>query len=74
MIDAEDSEDGQHQNEEWALVYTSVGPNSVDSIRESIHAEVEKLGIDRFAFLHLTNSESSYIFGWLILRDFKLCL
>ena len=43
MIDAEDSEDGQHQNEEWALVYTSVGPNSVDSIRESIHAEVDKL-------------------------------
>ena len=53
MIDAQDSEDGQHQNEEWALVYTSVGPNSVDSIRESIQAEVEKLGINRFAFYTL---------------------
>ena len=53
MIDAEDSEDGQHQNEEWALVYTSVGPNSVDSIRESIQTEVENLGIDRFAFYTL---------------------
>ena len=53
MIDADDSEDGQHQNEEWALVYTSVGPNSVDSIRESIQTEVENLGIDRFAFYTL---------------------
>ena len=51
MIDADDSEDGQHQNEEWALVYTSVGPNSVDSIRESIQTEVENLGIDHLPFI-----------------------
>jgi nitrogen regulatory protein PII len=53
MIDAEDSEDGQHQNEEWALVYTSVGPNNVDSVRESVQKDIEKLGIDRFAFYTL---------------------
>ena len=52
MIDAEDSEDGNHQNEEWALVYTSVGPSNVDAIRESIQKEIEKLKIDRFAFTH----------------------
>ena len=54
MIDAtEDSEDGQHQNEEWALVYTSVGPNNVDTVRESVQKDIEKLGIDRFAFYTL---------------------
>ena len=53
MIDAEDSEDGNHQNEEWALVYTSVGPSNVDAIRESIQKEIEKLKIDRFAFYTL---------------------
>ena len=53
MIDAEDSEDGQHQNEEWALVYTSVSPNNVDLIRESIQKEIENLKIDRFAFYSL---------------------
>ncbi len=53
MIDAEDSEDGQHQNEEWALVYTSVGPSNVDTVRESVQKDIEKLGIDRFAFYTL---------------------
>jgi len=53
MIDAEDSEDGQHQNEEWALVYTSVGPSSVASVRDSVQKDIEKLGIDRFAFYTL---------------------
>ncbi len=53
MIDAEDSEEGQHQNEEWALVYTSVGPSNVDSVRDSVQKDIEKLGIDRFAFYTL---------------------
>ena len=53
MIDAEDTEDGQHQNEEWALVYTSVGPSNVDVVRESVQKDIEKLGIDRFAFYTL---------------------
>jgi len=53
MIDAEDSEDGQHQNEEWALVYTSVGPSNVETIRDSVQKEIESLGIDRFAFYTL---------------------
>ena len=53
MIDAEDSEDGQHQNEEWALVYTSVGPSNVETVRDSVQKEIESLGIDRFAFYTL---------------------
>ena len=54
MIDAHDEdEEGQNQNEEWALVYTSVGPNSVESVRESVQQEIEKLGIDKFAFYTL---------------------
>jgi len=54
MIDAHDEDDGgQNQNEEWALVYTSVGPNNVESVRESVQQEIEKLGIDKFAFYTL---------------------
>ena len=54
MIDAHDEDDeGQNQNEEWALVYTSIGPNNVESVRESVQQEIEKLGIDKFAFYTL---------------------
>ena len=54
MIDAHDEDDeGQNQNEEWALVYTSVGPNNVESVRESVQQEIVKLGIDKFAFYTL---------------------
>ena len=54
MIDAHDEDDeSQNQNEEWALVYTSVGPNNVESVRESVQQEIEKLGIDKFAFYTL---------------------
>lgn len=54
MIDAHDEDDeGQNQNEEWALVYTSVGPNNVESVRESVQQEIEKIGIDKFAFYTL---------------------
>ncbi|HAE12228.1 MAG: hypothetical protein CMI21_02965 [Opitutae bacterium] len=41
------------QNEEWALVYTSVGPDSVDSLREKLTSRLTELNISRFAFYSL---------------------
>lgn len=49
----DDQGDLQNHNEEWALVYTSVGPNNVDSLRQSIEDKISTLGIDRFAFYTL---------------------
>jgi hypothetical protein len=48
-----DSESDQQQNEEWALVYTSVGPNSVNDLRSAVEDKISLLGIDRFAFYTL---------------------
>lgn len=48
-----DSDSDQQQNEEWALVYTSVGPNSVDELRSTVEKKITSLGIDRFAFYTL---------------------
>ena len=53
MLDSENDDSEQQQNEEWALVYTSVGPDSVDSLRDAISDKVSSLGIDRFAFYTL---------------------
>ena len=53
MVDADNGSDDQQQNEEWALVYTSVGPNNVDSLREALAAKISSLGIDRYAFYTL---------------------
>ena len=53
MLDSENDDSEQQQNEEWALVYTSVGPNNVDSLRDAISDKVSSLGIDRFAFYTL---------------------
>jgi uncharacterized metal-binding protein len=52
MVDA-DSGTTQQQNEEWALVYTSVGPNSVDDLREKVSSRLNEKGIKRFAFYSL---------------------
>jgi hypothetical protein len=48
-----DSESEQQQNEEWALVYTSVGPNSVNDLRSAMEDKISSLGIDRYAFYTL---------------------
>jgi hypothetical protein len=53
MVDADNSSDDQQQNEEWALVYTSVGPANVDSLRDSLSKKISSLGIDRYAFYTL---------------------
>ena len=53
MLDTDSGESDQQQNEEWALVYTSVGPNDVDSLREAVSEKITALGIDRFAFYTL---------------------
>jgi len=53
MIDADVSNSEQKQNEEWALVYTSVGPNNVDSLRSSVESKIANLGINSYAFYTL---------------------
>ena len=54
MVDAENStDDDQQQNEEWALVYTSVGSANVDSLRDALSRKISSLGIDRYAFYTL---------------------
>ena len=40
-------------NEEWALVYTSLAPSSVESVMNQISEKVQALGIDRYAFYTL---------------------
>ena len=53
MIDAESDDNEQQQNEEWALVYTSVGPDSVESLRDVVSSKISSLGIKQFAFYTL---------------------
>ena len=55
MLDADSDSDDHQQNEEWALVYTSVGPNNVESLRDSVANKISACGIDRFA-LYAANS------------------
>ena len=40
-------------NEEWALVYTSLAPASVDNVMGKISSKIEEIGIDRYAFYTL---------------------
>jgi nitrogen regulatory protein PII len=54
MIDSNEHGDSdQKQNEEWALVYTSVGPNNVDTLRSSVEKTISDLGIESYAFYTL---------------------
>jgi len=40
-------------NEEWALVYTSLNPTSVENVMNQVSEKIETLGIDRYAFYTL---------------------
>ena len=53
MIDSDSESDEQQQNEEWALVYTSVGPGSVDDLRQNIADRIISMDMERFAFYTL---------------------
>mgnify|MGYP001189248918 FL=1 len=53
MLDSESESLEQQQNEEWALVYTSVGPDNVDNLRQKISDKISSLDLDRFAFYTL---------------------
>ena len=53
MIDAEAGDTDQAQNEEWALVYTSLGPANVDNVRDSVAKKIDEIGLDRAAFYTL---------------------
>ncbi len=48
-----DTDSDQGQNEEWALVYTSVGANGVDDLRIAVEKKISESKIDRFAFYTL---------------------
>jgi len=53
MIDADAGDADQAQNEEWALVYTSLGPANVDNVRDSVAKKIDEIGLDRAAFYTL---------------------
>ena len=40
-------------NEEWALVYTSLAPSAVNGVMDKVSAQIDSLGIDRYAFYTL---------------------
>ena len=40
-------------NEEWALVYTSLNPSSVDDVMKKVSDKIDSIGIDRYAFYTL---------------------
>ena len=45
--------DGETCNEEWALVYTSLAPSSVESVMEKVSAKLQSIDLDRYAFYTL---------------------
>jgi hypothetical protein len=53
MLDADAGEGDQAQNEEWAVVYTSLGAGNVDKVRDATSKKIDSLGIDRTAFYTL---------------------
>ena len=53
MNDADAGDAEQAQNEEWALVYTSLGPANVDKVRDSVAKKIDEIGLDRAAFYTL---------------------
>ena len=53
MNDADAGDADQAQNEEWALVYTSLGPVNVDNVRDSVAKRIDEIGLDRAAFYTL---------------------
>jgi len=40
-------------NEEWALVYTSLVPSSVQPVMDKVAAQLQSIGLDRYAFYTL---------------------
>ena len=53
MNDADAGDAEQAQNEEWAVVYTSLGPSNVDNVRDSVAKKINEIGLDRAAFYTL---------------------
>ena len=53
MNDSDAGDAEQAQNEEWALVYTSLGPANVDKVRDSVAKKIDEIGLDRAAFYTL---------------------
>jgi len=53
MVDQATSPDKDACNEEWALVYTSLSPNSVQSVISGVSSRMSELDTDRYAFYTL---------------------
>ncbi len=53
MTDLGSDSDSESCNEEWALVYTSLSPGSVDGVLNKVSSKIKDLDIDRFAFYTL---------------------
>ncbi len=53
MLDADSGEGEQAQNEEWAVVYTSLGLSSVEKVRDATAKKIDAIGLDRSAFYTL---------------------
>ena len=53
MNDADAGDAEQAQNEEWALVYTSLGSANIDKVRDSVAKKIDEIGLDRAAFYTL---------------------
>ena len=53
MLDADSGEGEQAQNEEWAVVYTSLGASSVEKVRDATAKKIDAIGLDRSAFYTL---------------------
>ncbi len=53
MLDADSGEGDKAQNEEWAVVYTSLGLSSVEKVRDATAKKIDAIGLDRSAFYTL---------------------
>ena len=53
MLDADGGEGDQAQNEEWAVVNATIGPSSVNDVRDAITKKLDAQGISRSAFYTL---------------------
>ena len=53
MNDADAGDAEQAQNEEWAVIYTSLGAGNIDNVRDSVAKKIDGIGLDRAAFYTL---------------------
>ena len=50
-------------NEEWALVYTSLNPSSVDDVMKKVSDKIDSIGIDHCITLYFQSLEALTYLG-----------